>query len=85
MSEPLEPEATAAMFDQLFQQFNQLCQQRLGLINAIPDDPDEMLADIANMAALLYSVRKVMPQLPQLGFQPFDSSSKEKDSERQVP
>jgi hypothetical protein len=67
-------DGTVALSDDLFQQFNEIRKQRWSLLQqALSEAPntdlDEMLADIANMATLLYIDRK--SKLVPKGFQSF--------------
>lgn len=56
-----ESEPDPEKFNVLFEQFDQLRQVRMAAIQGIPDDPDIFLADIANMASLLYVIRRLVP------------------------
>lgn len=54
------------LFEVLFTKFENLRKERMSLITSIPDDTDIMLADIANMATLLYITRKTIEVMPTL-------------------
>lgn len=54
------------LFEVLYAKFENLRKERMSLIKSIPDDTDVMLADIANMATLLYITRKTIEVMPSL-------------------